>query len=223
MSGWLIGAGAAACMLGGLAYALMPLKRPAASLCLLLAPLLVYAALGRADLPDAPLAARLASDIAGTPDKEWENLSLAQAAARLAAYLRAHPEQAEGWRLLARTRAAGGDAARAQTAWARVLALPVSADMRAQAHLGFAEAQIQLQDGLVDEGAATHLQAALALDEGRDSARGAQYWLGLRAWQAGDGAEARRLWEAAHAAATDPLVRERLAQALAGLPAQAAR
>lgn len=226
-----VGMAAAALMLGGLAYALTPRWGAAASAALVLAPLIAYGALGRPDLPDAPLAARLAPP---TDSKaEMETLSLAEAAARLEAHLRAHPNEPQGWNLLARTRVAQGEEARAQMAWARVLALKAGAEAHARAHLGFAEAQIRARDGLVDEVAAAHLRAVLALQEGaqeraqeeilqegalQDNVNAARYWLGLRAWQAGDAAQARALWEAARAASSDPILAQSLQKALAELP-----
>ena len=212
LAAWALGALMGALMLGGLAWALAPLRRPAVSACLLLAPLVIYAAVGRADLPDAPLAARVLPTLS---DAAWASMSLNEAAARLAAYVRAHPEQAQAWGLLARTRTAQGEDTRAQLAWARVLDLSADAAVRAHAHLGFAEAQIRLQEGLVDETAAAHLQAAAKQNE---TASAAQYWLGLRAQQQGDAQTARRIWQAARAAAVNERVAQSLEQALASLP-----
>ena len=54
----------------------------------------IYLYLGNPDMPDAPLAPRLAGDL--------EDLPPAAILARLENELRARPEDAEGWRLLAR-------------------------------------------------------------------------------------------------------------------------
>jgi len=214
LTAWALAAAGAALMLGGLLYALAPLRRPFVSAGFVLLPLVVYAAVGRADLPDAPLAARFAQSMQAG-EAAWERMSLNEAAARLAAYVRSHPHEAEAWSLLARTRAAQGEETQAQMAWARLLALEVDAPLQARAHLGFAEAQIRLNDGLVDETAAAHLHAAAALD---GEAGAAQYWLGLRAQQQGDTAAARAIWQAARAAATDERMAQSLEQALASLP-----
>ena len=103
---------------------------------------LFYLALGRPDMPDAPLAARLAGPV--------ENLPPDAVRARLEAELRARPNDAQGWRLLARLRQGVGDHAKAADAWQRLIAL---GETDAEALTGLAVALIEQDGGVVSSGA----------------------------------------------------------------------
>ena len=146
MSIWLFWSAAAVLAMGTVWYLVAPLRaagaRSLASGLLVGFPLLAvlfYLALGRPDLSDAPLAARLAGPV--------ENLPPDAVRARLEAELRARPDDAQGWRLLARLRQGVGDHAKAADAWQRLIALGED-DMQAdtEALTGLAVALIE-QDG----------------------------------------------------------------------------
>ena len=122
LSIWLFWSAAAVLAMGTVWYMVVPLRadggRWIPSALLVGFPLLAvlfYLALGRPDMPDAPLAARLAGPV--------ENLPPDAVRARLEAELRARPNDAQGWRLLARLRQGVGDHAKAADAWQRLIAL----------------------------------------------------------------------------------------------------
>ena len=110
-------------------------------------PCCLYLALGRPDMPDAPLAARLAGPV--------ENLPPEAVRARLEAELRARPNDAQGWRLLARLRQGVGDHAKAADAWQRLIALGAT---DAESLTGLAVALIEQDGGVVSSAAFELLQ-----------------------------------------------------------------
>ena len=112
---------------------------------------LFYLALGRPDMPDEPLAARLAGPV--------ENLPPEAVRARLEAELRARPNDAQGWRLLARLRQGVGDHAKAADAWQRLIAL---GETDAESLTGLAVALIEQDGGVVSSAAFELLQRARA-------------------------------------------------------------
>lgn len=112
---------------------------------------LFYLALGRPDMPDEPLAGRLAGPV--------ENLPPEAVRARLEAELRARPNDAQGWRLLARLRQGVGDHAKAADAWQRLIAL---GETDAESLTGLAVALIEQDGGVVSSAAFELLQRARA-------------------------------------------------------------
>jgi cytochrome c-type biogenesis protein CcmH len=155
-------------------------------------PLLVvlfYLALGRPDMPDAPLAARLAGPV--------ENLPPDAVRARLEAELRARPNDAQGWRLLARLRQGVGDHAKAADAWQGLIAL---GETDAEALTGLAVALIE-QDGGVVSSAAFELLERVRASEPENLQAGFWYAIALR--QQGAIEEARAAFVALRAAIPD--------------------
>jgi cytochrome c-type biogenesis protein CcmH len=148
-----------------------------------------YLALGRPDMPDAPLAARLAGPV--------ENLPPDAVRARLEAELRARPNDAQGWRLLARLRQGVGDHAKAADAWQRLIAL---GETDAEALTGLAVALIE-QDGGVVSSAAFELLERVRAAEPENLQAGFWYAIALR--QQGAIEEARAAFVALRAAIPD--------------------
>ncbi|HAL84971.1 MAG: hypothetical protein CML80_05045 [Rhodobiaceae bacterium] len=150
---------------------------------------LFYLALGRPDMPDAPLAARLAGPV--------ENLPPDAVRARLEAELRARPNDAQGWRLLARLRQGVGDHAKAADAWQRLIAL---GETDAEALTGLAVALIE-QDGGVVSSAAFELLERVRAAEPENLQAGFWYAIALR--QQGAIEEARAAFVALRATIPD--------------------
>jgi cytochrome c-type biogenesis protein CcmH len=150
---------------------------------------LFYLALGRPDMPDAPLAARLAGPV--------ENLPPDAVRARLEAELRARPNDAQGWRLLARLHQGVGDHAKAADAWQRLIAL---GETDAEALTGLAVALIE-QDGGVVSSAAFELLERVRAAEPENLQAGFWYAIALR--QQGAIEEARAAFVALRAAIPD--------------------
>ncbi|RZA37379.1 MAG: cytochrome C biogenesis protein [Lysobacteraceae bacterium] len=145
-------------------------------------------------------------------------LSLDAAVAELRAELERNPNQAEGWRLLARTLASEGMAAEASEAFDEaVKLLPDDPDLLVEA----AQARLYAAtDRKLDAQAIAWIEHALALQPGHQ--RGT--WLrGIALRQAGDHAAAARTWEPLLAqvdAATAATLRTQIDEARkeAGLP-----
>jgi cytochrome c-type biogenesis protein CcmH len=119
-------------------------------------------------MPDAPLAARLAGPV--------ENLPPDAVRARLEAELRARPNDAQGWRLLARLHQGVGDHAKAADAWQRLIAL---GETDAEALTGLAVALIE-QDGGVVSSAAFELLERVRAAEPENLQAGFWYAIALR-------------------------------------------
>ena len=151
--------------------------------------LAVYLYLGNPTMPDAPLAPRL--------DGALEDLPPAAILARLENELRQRPNDAQGWRLLARLRVTLGQHTQAADAWQRLLDL-TGTDVEAQ--VGLAAALIEQQDGVVDAAAITLLDAALRQD--KDNLQ-AQFWRAEAYVQQGQTEQARRLWRTLRAGLPD--------------------
>ena len=196
MSIWLFWSSAAVLAMGTVWYMVVPLRadggRWIPSGLLVGFPLLAvlfYLALGRPDMPDAPLAARLAGPV--------ENLPPDAVRARLEAELRARPNDAQGWRLLARLRQGVGDHAKAADAWQRLIAL---GETDAEALTGLAVALIE-QDGRVVSSAAFELLERVRAAEPENLQAGFWYAIALR--QQGAIEEARAAFVALRAAIPD--------------------
>ena len=196
MSIWLFWSAAAVLAMGTVWYMVVPLRadggRWIPSALLVGFPLLAvlfYLALGRPDMPDAPLAARLAGPV--------ENLPPDAVRARLEAELRARPNDAQGWRLLARLRQGVGDHAKAADAWQRLIAL---GETDAEALTGLAVALVE-QDGGVISSAAFELLERVRAAEPKNLQAGFWYAIALR--QQGAIEEARAAFVALRAAIPD--------------------
>lgn len=196
LSIWLFWSAAAVLAMGTVWYMVVPLRadggRWIPSALLVGFPLLAvlfYLALGRPDMPDAPLAARLAGPV--------ENLPPDAVRARLEAELRARPNDAQGWRLLARLRQGVGDHAKAADAWQRLIAL---GETDAEALTGLAVALIE-QDGGVVSSAAFELLERVRAAEPKNLQAGFWYAIALR--QQGAIEEARAAFVALRAAIPD--------------------
>lgn len=196
LSIWLFWSAAAVLAMGTVWYMVVPLRadggRWIPSALLVGFPLLAvlfYLALGRPDMPDAPLAARLAGPV--------ENLPPDAVRARLEAELRARPNDAQGWRLLARLHQGVGDHAKAADAWQRLIAL---GETDAEALTGLAVALIE-QDGGVVSSAAFELLERVRAAEPENLQAGFWYAIALR--QQGAIEEARAAFVALRAAIPD--------------------
>ena len=196
MSIWLFWSAAAVLAMGTVWYMVVPLRadggRWIPSALLVGFPLLAvlfYLALGRPDMPDAPLAARLAGPV--------ENLPPDAVRARLEAELRARPNDAQGWRLLARLRQGVGDHAKAADAWQRLIAL---GETDAEALTGLAVALIEQDGGVVSSGAFELLERVRAAAPENLQAG---FWYAIALRQQGAIEEARAAFVALRAAIPD--------------------
>jgi cytochrome c-type biogenesis protein CcmH len=140
-----------------------------------------YGRLGRPDLPDAPLSARLQS---ADPD----NTDVASAIVRIEAHLREHPEDGRGWEVIAPVYLRLGRTAEARRAFVEAIRLLGDSAAR-QAGLG--EAILANAQGVVTAEARQAFQKATAADPALPQPR---YYLGLAALQDGKPDEARAIW-----------------------------
>ena len=202
MSIWLFWSTAAVLAMGTVWYLVAPLRaagsRQLASGLLVGFPLLAvlsYLAVGRPDLPDAPLAARLAGPV--------ENLPPDAVLARLEAELRARPNDAQGWRLLARLRQGVGDHAKAADAWQRLIALGEdNTQVDTEALTGLAVALIEQDGGVVSPAAFELLERVLAVAPENLQAG---FWYAIALRQQGAKEEARTAFIALRAGLPDGL------------------
>jgi cytochrome c-type biogenesis protein CcmH len=141
----------------------------------------LYGRLGRPDLPDLPLAARLQS---GDPGK----MDLAAAIVRIEAHLRDGPEDGRGWDVIAPVYLRLGRAEEARRAFANAIRLLGDSGTR-QAGLG--EAIVTQAQGVVTADARQAFEKASAADPSLPQPR---YYLGLAAAQDGKPDEARAIW-----------------------------
>lgn len=140
----------------------------------------LYMRIGNPELPDAPLAARLAAPPAKT--------DLAAAVAKIEAHLRDHPDDARGFEVIAPIYLRIGRAHDAALAYASVIRLKgATPDLRTR----YAEALVYAARGIVTEEARKSVEQALAEDPSLVKAR---FLAGLAAEQDGDLAKAREIW-----------------------------
>jgi len=150
-----------------------------------------YMFLGQPNQPDQPLSPRLEGDLKRLPP--------GAILVRLEQKLRANPDDANGWRLLARLRDSLEMHDLAADAWQRVIELG-QGDSEARA--GLAQALIEIDSGVVSEVAVALLDDALAMD---DTNMMAQFWRGVAHQQQGEEAKARVLWQALRAKLPDDI------------------
>jgi cytochrome c-type biogenesis protein CcmH len=179
----LIAASAAAPVESGVGEAATP-RRTGAALILVAVPLValaLYADLGRPDLPDAPLAGRMAD--ANSAE------GVEAALARLEAHLAASPDDAKGWAVIAPVYMHLGRFDDAAVAFGEILRLEgESADRRA----GYGEALVGAAGGIVTGDARAAFDKALAEQPGLPAAR---FYLGLAAEQDGDKSKAIAIYQ----------------------------
>jgi cytochrome c-type biogenesis protein CcmH len=179
----LIAASAAAPGRSGAGEAATP-RRIGAALIVIVVPLValaLYADLGRPDMPDAPLAGRLADAKSGD--------GVEAAIARLEAHLTASPDDAKGWAVIAPVYMHLGRFDDAVAAFGEILRLEgESATQRA----AYGEALVGAAGGIVTADARAAFDKALAEQPGLPAAR---FYLGLAAEQDGDKAKAIAIYQ----------------------------
>jgi len=176
----------------------------------------IYLVHGAPRIPDQPYEARAAeralTDAHGA-------LDLDKTAAALQERLKAEPNSAEGWLLLARTQAARGHWQESASAYREAMTLTQE---RPDVAAAYAEMLVMAADGIVTPAARDALAKVMARDPKNPSAR---YYLALAEAQAGNVQGAIDAWQAllAEAPAEAPwaqMVRQRVADTAkaAGLP-----
>ena len=141
--------------------------------------LLVYLGLGSPTLPSHEFVAQQPAGHGGQD---------AQMVAQLEARMKDHPEDVEGWVLLARSYRTMGRTADAARAWREVVQ---RSSNPAEYASFYAEALVAAADGMVTPEALTRFQEALAADPLDPRAR---YYLGLAKAQAGENRAALQAW-----------------------------
>ncbi len=152
----------------------------------LLAPLaavLLYLRVGSPELPDQPLADRLAAAAAAGPHGD-----LSGAVAMIEAHLAQHPEDGRGFEVVAPYYLRNGRFEEAIRAYEAALRLLGATPAR---HATLGEAIAIAAQGAVTQEARRHFEAALALDPADPMSR---YYLALAAAQDGDADRALALW-----------------------------
>jgi cytochrome c-type biogenesis protein CcmH len=140
-----------------------------------------YAAMGKPDLPSAPLAGR---DLAG------DGMTLEQAVARVEQQLMVTPDDVRGWGVLAPIYMQAGRFADAERAYRRILALsPPTAD----AETDLAEALMMQNGGVVSGETRALLESAAARDPAHVRSR---FYLAGEATRSGDFTGAKTQWDA---------------------------
>ena len=168
-----------------------PQKR-AAVVVLAIVPLLslgIYLNIGNPQTPDAPLAPRLSGAL--------EDLPPGAVMAKLEQRLRAAPDDATGWLLMARLRMTVEDYAKAADAWQRLL--DIERD-NGEAMVGLAQALIEQDGGIVSVTAVGLLDTALAQEPDNFAAR---FWRAEAHDQLGERVEAKKLWRQMRAGLPD--------------------
>lgn len=163
--------------------------------------LALYTHVGRANMPDMPLEARL-----NTPP---DRLDLAGAVARIEAHLLQHKEDGRGFEVVAPFYLSAGRMEDAVHAYREALRLLGPTAAR---HAALGEARMIAAQGAVTKEARGQFEAALKLDAASPMAR---YYLGLAAEQDGDREQAIAMWsqllaDAPPGAAYVEMVRARL-------------
>jgi len=174
--------------------------------------LLLYGKLGRPDLADASLDARL--------EAKPGHSDIATAVARIEAHLAEHPEDGRGYEVIAPFYLRNGRPAEAAAAYERALRLLGPTPQR---HNALGEARVLASEGRVTPEAKQAFEASLALDPKSAMAR---FYIGLEAAQNGEREKAESVWSELLAdgpvdAPWRPRVEALLAQ-LRGAPAPAA-
>lgn len=140
----------------------------------------LYSTLGHPDLPDAPLAVRLAAPPA--------SMDVAAAVAKIEAHLAQHPDDGRGYEVLAPVYLHMGRATDALHAAGEALRL---LGPTAERHALYGEALVTAANGMVTPEAKQSFEAAVVADPAAAKPR---FFLGLAAEQAGDEARAKDIW-----------------------------
>lgn len=149
-------------------------------LCIPLASLALYLVYGSPNLPGQPLAARL--------EAPSDAQNLASLVARVEARLRDHPEDGEGWDVIAPVYLRHRRYDDAADAYGKALRLLGETPGRLS---GYAESLVGVNNGIVNEEARRAFAKVLAQDPARLKAR---YWLATALEQDGRFAEAAKAW-----------------------------
>ena len=144
------------------------------------AALALYTKIGKPELPDMPLEARL--------NVPASSMDMATAIAKIERHLAEEPGDGQGYEVLAPTYMRLGRADDAVRAYAKALAL---LGPTADRYAGLGEAQVYSGSGVVTADAKRSFEKAFGLDP--NSPR-ANFYLGLAAQQDGDKAEALDIW-----------------------------
>jgi cytochrome c-type biogenesis protein CcmH len=147
---------------------------------------LLYLHLGAPGVPDMPFAERHET----TPARQAEQAEIADAAATLAAKLKADPKDARNWLLYARAEAMLGNWQTSANAYSRVIALGNSDP---EVLGGYGEMLVLAADGIVGPPARTTFVSVLQRDSKNPVAR---YYLALADAQAGEPRRAITAWQA---------------------------
>ncbi len=158
-----------------------------------------YLTIGSPGLPGQPLADRLARANAGAEDSDATTriATLASMVKRVEAHLERNPDDGRGWEVVAPVYMQFGRHDDAVKAWRNAIRL-LGASADRLGSLG--EAMVTAAGGTVTPGAKAAFERALKIDREHLTA---SLYLGLAARQAGDGDEARRIWEGMLARAPD--------------------
>jgi cytochrome c-type biogenesis protein CcmH len=154
----------------------------------------IYIALGAPTTPDHPFkrGAGPAVDAAAVaPGPDGQHAQMDQMVAALQKKLTAHPDDADGWGLLARSLMRLDRAADAVPAYQRAIA--ASATPNAQLDAEYAEARVVAANGQVDDGALALFNRLHAADPSNPQAR---YYIALAKAQKGDTVGALADWRA---------------------------
>ena len=151
--------------------------------------LALYSRLGRSDMPDMPLSARLQTP----PD----HINIADAVGRIEAHLAQHPEDGRGFEVVAPYYMRTGRFDDAVHAYGEALRLLGATAAR---HAALGEARTLAAGGVVTEAANQDFEAALAQEPTQPTAR---FYLGLAAAQNGERDKAREIWSKMLAEAPD--------------------
>lgn len=177
-----------------------------------LASLGVYLLNGSPELPSRPYAERI-----NAPLKDMRQAEVGDLVAMVEARLRAKPDDAQGWDVIAPIYLRLGEFSKAAEAFSQALTLLGESPKRLS---GFAEASIRAADGIVSEPARKAAERLIALEPKRVEPR---LWLSIAKQQNGDLAgAAESLRSALKDAAPDPAWREAIEHRLAALDRQLA-
>ena len=142
--------------------------------------LMLYHYVGKPNLPDEPLAARLEA----APSK----MDMATAIARIEQHLAQNPDDARGWTVIAPIYVRLGRIDDARRAYANIIRLK---GPDADAYAGLGEAQMYASSGVVTADAKKSFEQAIAVDPASPRAN---FYLGTAAQQDGDTAKALAIW-----------------------------
>ncbi len=142
--------------------------------------ILIYVGIGNPHEPDQPLTPRLEGELVDLPP--------GAILVRLEQQLRATPDDAQGWRLMARLRARLSMHAQSADAWQRVIALDAG---DGEAYAGLAQSLIEVDGGVVSDPVIGLLDEALVRQPDNMNAL---FWRAVAWQQQGEPAKARNLW-----------------------------